>query len=132
MLTSDEKNPTPYESFTDVLKQWLSLKVRMKLNSLTQAFSQRSEESAASHSVHKLTLGVFALNNALEAGHPTSRHRDLLRSSCDKDPLVSLAVDSLPESTDSQVRLDLHSAQKHVYFPHFHAIFKVSALNYRH
>ena len=74
----------------------------MKLNSLTQAFGMRSDEQATSHSVHKLTLGVFALNNALDHGVPFARQKAALQRSCAEDSLISLAVDSLPET--DQVR----------------------------
>ena len=74
------------------------LQVRLKLNSLTQAFRLRSEEHATSHSVHKLTLGVFALNNALDHGVPFNPQKAALQKSCADDPLISLAVDSLPET----------------------------------
>ena len=42
----------------------------MKLNSLSKAFGQRSEEQASSHVVHKLSLGTFGLENALQEGLP--------------------------------------------------------------
>lgn len=74
------------------------MQVRLKLNSLSQAFGLRSEEQAASHSVHKLTLGVFALSNALDHGVPFHRQKASLQKSCAEDPLISLAVDSLPET----------------------------------
>jgi len=46
------------------------VQVRMKLNSLSTAFGRRSEEQASSHTVHNLSLGTFALENALQEGLP--------------------------------------------------------------
>ena len=69
----------------------------MKLNSLKQAFGMGSDDRATSHSIHKLTLGVFALSNALDSGVPFTPQKAALQKSCAEDPLVSLAADSLPE-----------------------------------
>lgn len=83
----------------------LYIQVRIKLNSLTQAFNHRSDQQATSHSVHKLMLGVFALSNALDEGLPASQQKAALQASCADDGLISLAIDSLPKSTGNQVGL---------------------------
>lgn len=75
----------------------------MKLNSLAQAFSHRSDESATSHSVHKLSLGVFALEDALQQGSPFSDQKTVLLTSCSDDRLVDLAVQSLPNDISNKV-----------------------------
>ena len=79
------------------------LKVRMKLNSLTEAFGRRSTDQATSHSVHRLTTGIFALNNALEQGKPFAQQKVALKQSSGSDNLISLAVASLPEAESNQV-----------------------------
>jgi cation transport ATPase len=78
--------------------------VRVKLNALSQAFSRRSEEQKDSTQAHLLSLGTFALENALVQGLPFSKAASRLASSCNEDELVSAALQALPKYSDDRVR----------------------------
>jgi hypothetical protein len=79
------------------------LQVRLNVNALSKAFSQRSEERRSSHTAHKLALGTFALEAALDSGAPFDGEIRLLASGCGDDPLVSAALSSLPPEAAQQV-----------------------------
>lgn len=80
-----------------------SSQVRSKLNALSKAFNRRSEEQRDSAQAHQLSLGTFALENALKHGAPFSSAASKLAESCPEDGLVSLAVQALQEHSDSEV-----------------------------
>ncbi len=48
----------------------VALQVRQHVNALGAAFSRRSNEAQASTLAHQLSLGVFALEDALAHGRP--------------------------------------------------------------
>ena len=75
----------------------------MKLNALSQAFGRRSQEQATSHMVHKLSLGTFALESALERGSPFAAEARSLQQSCAEDPLVDAAVASVSGEASTKV-----------------------------
>ena len=75
----------------------------MKLNALSQAFGCRSQEQATSHMVHKLSLGTFALESALERGSPFAAEARSLQQSCAEDPLVDAAVASVSGEASTKV-----------------------------
>lgn len=77
----------------------------MKLNGLSQAFGRRSQEQATSHGVHRLSLGLFALEAALDAGVPLAAEAASLQDSCAEDALVAAAVSSLPQEATEKVTL---------------------------
>eukprot|EP00884_Botryococcus_braunii_P014394 jgi/Botrbrau1/22956/Bobra.0030s0028.1 len=77
-------------------------KVRLEVNALSRAFSQRSEERRSSHTAHKLATGTFALEAAFDAGSPLKPELDLLAAGAGKDPLVSAALASIPPDAASQ------------------------------
>ncbi|KAK9804866.1 hypothetical protein WJX72_009060 [[Myrmecia] bisecta] len=77
-------------------------KVRIKLNALGQAFSQRSQERHTSHTAHKLALGTFALESALCQGQPFEEALRLLARGCEGDDLVYAAIRALPKETAEQ------------------------------
>ncbi|KAK9075016.1 hypothetical protein SSX86_003335 [Deinandra increscens subsp. villosa] len=74
----------------------------LNINALCMAFYARSEDARQSHSVHKLALGALALEDALSKGLPIKKEIDALKSyvdGIDKDSLLSLVMESLPEDT---------------------------------
>ncbi|XP_068638890.1 MICOS complex subunit MIC60, mitochondrial isoform X2 [Aristolochia californica] len=74
----------------------------MHINALCMAFFARSEEARQSHSVHKLALGVLALEDALSKGLPIQAEISALHSlleSLDKDSFLNLVLSSLPKET---------------------------------
>ncbi|GAQ89013.1 hypothetical protein KFL_004790060 [Klebsormidium nitens] len=71
--------------------------LRMQVNALQDAFSSRSREAQKSHTAHKLALGAFALEDALESGQPLKEEVRLLAAAVDEgDPLVMAALTSVP------------------------------------
>ena len=75
----------------------------MKLNSLERAFQQRSQQRVTSHDAHKVSLGTFALEAALEEGRPFAAEARALQRSCSDDPLVAATVASLPAGIAEKV-----------------------------
>lgn len=74
----------------------------LQINALRMAFYARSEEARQSHSLHKLALGTFALEDALMKGVPFDKEIAVLRASMegiDKDVLLDLALSSFPPET---------------------------------
>lgn len=74
----------------------------LQINALRMAFYARSEEARQSHSLHKLALGTFALEDALMKGAPFDKEIAVLRASMegiDKDVLLDVALASLPPET---------------------------------
>lgn len=74
----------------------------LQINALRMAFYARSEEARQSHSLHKLALGTFALEDALMKGAPFDKEIAVLRASMegiDKDALLDVALASLPPET---------------------------------
>ncbi|XP_076914468.1 MICOS complex subunit MIC60, mitochondrial-like [Bidens hawaiensis] len=74
----------------------------LNINALCMAFYARSEEARQSHSVHKLSLGALALEDALSKGLPIQKEIDALKTytdGVDKDSLLGLVMESLPEET---------------------------------
>ena len=73
------------------------------MNSLSKAFNQRSTAAKNSHGVHKVSLGTFALSNALEQGSPFASEAEALKQSNPDDRLISAVVDTLPSRVAQQV-----------------------------
>ncbi|KAG0469773.1 hypothetical protein HPP92_016473 [Vanilla planifolia] len=72
----------------------------LNINALCMAFYARSEEARQTHSVHKLSLGTFALEDALSKGLPFRPEIDALYKSLegiDQESLPGLALSSLPD-----------------------------------
>ena len=71
------------------------------MNALGQAFSRRSDEQRDSTRAHQVSLGAFALEDALAHGRPYAAAASLLSQSCSEDDLVAAALQALPkEATD--------------------------------
>ena len=81
------------------------MQIRGQLNGLSQAFGHRSLESSNSHTVHKVSVGTFALLHALQQGAPFGQEAARLRTACPDDPLIIAILDSLPHSLADQVPL---------------------------
>lgn len=74
----------------------------LHINALCMAFYARSEEARQSHSVHKLALGVLALEDALSRGLPIQKEIEVLHTSLEgieNNSLLELVLSSLPEET---------------------------------
>lgn len=74
----------------------------LQINAMRMAFYARSEEARQSHSLHKLALGTFALEDALMKGAPFDKEIAVLHASMegsDKDVLLDVALASLPPET---------------------------------
>ncbi|KAH0684733.1 hypothetical protein KY290_023443 [Solanum tuberosum] len=74
----------------------------LHINALCMAFYARSEEVRQTHSVHKLALGVLALEDALSRGSPIQKEIEVLHTSLegiDNNSLLDLVLSSLPEET---------------------------------
>ncbi|KAL3701717.1 hypothetical protein R1sor_019739 [Riccia sorocarpa] len=73
--------------------------VQQHINALRTAFYTRSEEARVSHTAHKLAMGAFALEDAIERGNPVQKEAELLVASVGGpggDPLVDAVVSSIP------------------------------------
>ncbi|KAG9451635.1 hypothetical protein H6P81_011600 [Aristolochia fimbriata] len=74
----------------------------LHINALCMAFFARSEQARQSHSIHKLALGVLALEDALSKGLPIKAEIDgfhNLLESLDKDSFLNLVFSSIPKET---------------------------------
>ncbi|KAF3796654.1 hypothetical protein EJ110_NYTH00842 [Nymphaea thermarum] len=74
----------------------------LHINALCMAFYARSEEARQSHSVHKLVLGILALEDALAKGLPIGKEISSLQTSVegiDRDSFLDLVLSSLPDET---------------------------------
>lgn len=74
--------------------------VKQELEALHMAFYTRSEEVRQSHTVHKLAVGTFALEDAMKRGAPIEKEVSLILSSyggSGSDPLLDAAISSLPK-----------------------------------
>ncbi|KAL4366209.1 hypothetical protein GQ457_05G008630 [Hibiscus cannabinus] len=74
----------------------------LHIQALCMAFYARSEEAHKSHSIHKLTLGALALEEALSKGLPIQKEIDALHNyleGIEKDSVLGLVLSSLPEET---------------------------------
>ena len=75
-------------------------RLREQVNTLALAFQKRSTEARSSHGVHKLAVGVFALEEAMANGRPVQAAVDLLQQGSAGDgaaaDLVRTVVGSLP------------------------------------
>ena len=92
-----------------VLSQWaglivVALQVRQHVNALGAAFSRRSNEAQASTLAHQLSLGVFALEDALTHGRPYAAAASQVAHCAPDDELVASACRALPEGTAKKVR----------------------------
>lgn len=74
------------------------------MNALGQAFSRRSDEQRDSTRAHQVSLGAFALENALARGQPYAQAASLLAQSCREDELVSAALQALPKESADKAR----------------------------
>lgn len=82
----------------------VALQVRQHVNALGAAFSRRSNEAQASTLAHQLSLGVFALEDALAHGRPYAAAASQLARCAPDDELVASACRALPEGTAKRVR----------------------------
>lgn len=88
-----------------------SVQLRFKVNALGQAFTRRSDEQRDSMRAHQISLGAFALQNALAHGKPYADAASLLAQTCAKeDEVVAAALQALPQDSASRVRLAVHAA----------------------
>ncbi|KAI4371248.1 hypothetical protein MLD38_019509 [Melastoma candidum] len=74
----------------------------LHINALCMAFFARSEEARRSHSIHKLSLGALALEDALDKGLPIKAEIEALQrylEGIEKDSPLDLVLSSLPEET---------------------------------
>ncbi|KAK9904932.1 hypothetical protein WJX75_005876 [Coccomyxa subellipsoidea] len=71
--------------------------LRTRVNALGQAFSRRSDEQRDSTRAHQVSLGAFALEDALAHGRPYAAAASLLSQSCSEDDLVAAALQALPK-----------------------------------
>ena len=79
------------------------MQVRKYVNALGAAFSRRSDEAQASTLAHQLSLGVFALEDALAHGRPYAAAASQLASSAPQDELVASACQALPQDAADRV-----------------------------
>ncbi|KAG6546953.1 hypothetical protein Mapa_011569 [Marchantia paleacea] len=90
--------------------------MQLQVNALRTAFYAHSEEARVSHTAHKLAMGAFALEDAVEKGKPVEKEAELLVASAGGpggDPLVDAVVSSLPPealAAGSRTRAQLHSS----------------------
>lgn len=74
--------------------------VKQELEALYMAFFTQSEEVRQSHTVHKLAVGTFALEDAMKRGVPVLKEVALICSSyggAGSDPLLDAIISSIPE-----------------------------------
>lgn len=74
--------------------------VKLQLEALHTAFYTRSEEARQSHTVHKLAIGTFAMEDAMGRGASVEKEVSLLLSATGgsgSDPLVDAALSSLSQ-----------------------------------
>ena len=81
----------------------IAAQVRTFVNSLGAAFSRRSDEAQASNLAHQLSLGVFALEDALAHGRPYAAAASQLARSAPEDELVASACKALPQAAAERV-----------------------------
>lgn len=81
----------------------MTLQVRKYVNALGMAFSRRSDEAQASTLAHELSLGVFALEDALAHGRPYAAAASQLARSAPDNELVALACEALPQGAAKRV-----------------------------
>ena len=79
--------------------------VREQVNALGSAFHQRSDERLISTSAHRIAAGTFALAEALARGQPYLGEVETLAEGCQDDPLVIVALQSVPEAYADTVRI---------------------------
>ena len=82
----------------------MALQVRQHVNALGAAFSRRSNEAQASTLAHQLSLGVFALEDALAHGRPYAAAASQVARCAPDDELVASACRALPEGSAKKVR----------------------------
>ena len=85
----------------------VALQVRQHMNALGAAFSRRSNEAQASTLAHQLSLGVFALEDALTHGRPYAAAASQVARCAPDDELVASACQALPEGTAKKVRCSI-------------------------
>lgn len=74
--------------------------VKQELEALYMALFAQSEEVRQSHTVHKLAVGTFALEDAMKRGVPVEKEVALICSSYGNggsDPLLDVIISSIPE-----------------------------------
>ncbi|KAL0045851.1 hypothetical protein WJX82_006724 [Trebouxia sp. C0006] len=76
--------------------------IRKKLRSLEGLLQFRGNEQEISHTAHKLSVGAFALQSALDKGAPFESELQYLAYGCQEDPLVQTAVLSFQQQTALQ------------------------------
>eukprot|EP00250_Pteridium_aquilinum_P003149 c1347_g1_i1 orf=106-2289(+) len=71
-----------------------------EIEALYMAFFTQSEDVRQSHTVHKLAVGTFALEDAMKRGTPVEKEVALICSSyggAGSDPLLDAVISSIPE-----------------------------------
>lgn len=74
--------------------------VKQELEALYMVLSTQSKEFHQSHTIHKLAVGTFALEEAMKRGAPVEKEVSLIRSSyrdTGLDPLLDAVISSLPQ-----------------------------------
>ncbi|KAI5080642.1 hypothetical protein GOP47_0003825 [Adiantum capillus-veneris] len=74
--------------------------VKQELEALYMVLNTQSNEFRQSHTIHKLAVGTFALEDAMKRGAPIEKEVNLIYSSyknAGSDPLVDAIISSLPE-----------------------------------
>ncbi|KAH7351635.1 hypothetical protein KP509_19G007000 [Ceratopteris richardii] len=75
--------------------------VKQELEALHMILSTQSEDFHQSHTVHKLAVGAFALEDAMKRGGPLNKEITLISSSygdSGSDPLLDAVISCLPEA----------------------------------
>ncbi|XP_024516782.1 MICOS complex subunit MIC60 [Selaginella moellendorffii] len=83
------------EERTSFLNDIGSVKVHME--AMNAALEAKSEEAREGHEIKQLSLGAFALEDALQNGAPIEKEVTSLLKSAGGDPLVEVAVMTLPK-----------------------------------
>ncbi|EFJ11706.1 hypothetical protein SELMODRAFT_446862 [Selaginella moellendorffii] len=69
----------------------------VKMEAMNAALEAKSEEAREGHEIKQLSLGAFALEDALQNGAPIEKEVTSLLKSAGGDPLVEVAVMTLPK-----------------------------------
>mmetsp|Transcript_67 Transcript_67/g.149 ORF Transcript_67/g.149 Transcript_67/m.149 type:complete len:538 (-) Transcript_67:265-1878(-) len=72
--------------------------LRMTVNTLEEAFVAKADERKDSHTAHKVAVGAFAMEAAMQEGAAFQRELQWIAEGARGDPLVEAAVAALPAS----------------------------------
>eukprot|EP00959_Pyramimonas_sp_CCMP1952_P101398 2121169-Pyramimonas_sp.AAC.1 len=70
----------------------------MTVNTLDEAFAAKSNERKDSHTAHKVAVGAFAMEAAMQEGAAFQKELQWIAEGAQGDPLVEAAVAALPAS----------------------------------